>query len=57
VKPEHPPILYHRACLLTRGGRLDEARAELDRALELDPELRKWAVEDADLAPLELEAG
>jgi tetratricopeptide (TPR) repeat protein len=52
AKPEHPPLLYHRACLLTRGGRLDEARAELDRALELDPELRKWAVEDEDLAPL-----
>jgi tetratricopeptide (TPR) repeat protein len=51
-KPEHPPLLYHRACLLTRAGRLDEARTHLDRALELDPELRKWAVEDEDLAPL-----
>jgi tetratricopeptide (TPR) repeat protein len=51
-RPEHPPLLYHRACLLTRGGRLDEARAALDRALELDPELRKWAVEDEDLIPL-----
>jgi tetratricopeptide (TPR) repeat protein len=51
-KPEHPPLLYHRACLLTRAGRLDEARPTLERALELDPELRKWAVEDEDLAPL-----
>jgi tetratricopeptide (TPR) repeat protein len=55
-KPEHPPLLYHRACLLTRAGRLDEARTALDRALELDPELRKWAVEDDDLAPLELDS-
>jgi tetratricopeptide (TPR) repeat protein len=51
-KPEHPPLLYHRACLLTRAGRLDEARPALERALELDPELRKWADEDDDLAPL-----
>jgi tetratricopeptide (TPR) repeat protein len=51
-KPEHPALLYHRACLLTRGGRLDEARTALDRALELDPDLRTWAVEDEDLAPL-----
>jgi tetratricopeptide (TPR) repeat protein len=51
-KPEHPPLLYHRACLLTRAGRLDEARPALDRALELDSELRKWAVEDEDLKPL-----
>jgi tetratricopeptide (TPR) repeat protein len=51
-KPEHPPLLYHRACLRVRAGRLDEARADLDRALELDPELRRWAVEDEDLAAL-----
>ncbi len=51
-KPEHPPLLYHRACILTREGRLEEARPLLDRALELDPELQKWADEDEDLAPL-----
>jgi tetratricopeptide (TPR) repeat protein len=52
VRPEHPPLLYHRACVLSRAGRLDEARASLDRALELDPELQKWADEDEDLEPL-----
>ncbi len=51
-RPEHPPLLYHRACLLARGGRLDEARRALDRALELDPELRRRAEEDEDLASL-----
>ena len=51
-KPEHPPLLYHRACILTRAGRLDEARPALERALELDPELKKWADEDEDLAAL-----
>jgi tetratricopeptide (TPR) repeat protein len=50
--PEHPPLLYHRACINAKAGRLDEARAELERALELDPELQKWADEDEDLAPL-----
>jgi len=51
-KPEHPPLLYHRACILTRAGRLDEARPALERALELDPDLKKWADEDEDLAAL-----
>jgi tetratricopeptide (TPR) repeat protein len=52
ARPEHPPLLYHRACILSRAGRLDEARASLDRALELDPDLQKWADEDDDLEPL-----
>jgi len=51
-KPEHPPLLYHRACILTRAGRLDEARPALERALALDPDLKKWADEDEDLAAL-----
>lgn len=51
-KPDHPPLLYHRACILTRQGRLDEARGYLDRALAGDPELQRWADEDEDLAPL-----
>jgi tetratricopeptide (TPR) repeat protein len=52
AKPEHPPLLYHRACILSRAGRLEEARPLLDRALELDPELQRWADEDDDLKPL-----
>jgi tetratricopeptide (TPR) repeat protein len=51
-KPDHPPLLYHRACILSRSGRVDEARGFLDRALEGDPELKRWADEDEDLAPL-----
>jgi tetratricopeptide (TPR) repeat protein len=50
--PDHPALHYHRACLLARSGRVDEARTELDRALELDPELQRWADEDEDLAAL-----
>jgi tetratricopeptide (TPR) repeat protein len=51
-RPEHPALYYHRACINARAGRLDEARQALDRALELDPELKQWADEDDDLAAL-----
>ena len=51
-KPDHPALFYHRACLNAKAGRREEARAELDRALELDPTLRKWADDDEDLAQL-----
>jgi mannose-6-phosphate isomerase-like protein (cupin superfamily) len=51
-RPDHPPLNYHLACILSRAGRLDEARERLDRALELDPALREWAEKDEDLAPL-----
>jgi tetratricopeptide (TPR) repeat protein len=52
AKPDYPPLLYHRACILAREGRLDEARGYLDRALELDPALESYASKDEDLAPL-----
>ena len=51
-RPDHPALHYHLACIETRAGRLEHARRELDRALELDPKLREWAAEDEDLAPL-----
>jgi tetratricopeptide (TPR) repeat protein len=51
-KPDHPALHFHLACIYTRVGRLDEAGAALDRALELDPKLQKWADEDEDLEPL-----
>jgi len=51
-RPEHPPLLYHRACLLARDGRLDEARRALERALELNPALRERAAQDEDLLAL-----
>jgi len=51
-KPDHPPLHYHLACINARAGRLDEARRQLDRALELDPELQSYADEDEDLKAL-----
>ena len=50
--PDSAPLNYHLACIESRVGCLDEARRHLDRAVELDPALRKWADEDEDLAPL-----
>jgi tetratricopeptide (TPR) repeat protein len=55
-RPDHPALHYHLACINARAGRLDEARRQLDRALELEPELRKWADEDEDLAVIRGEA-
>jgi tetratricopeptide (TPR) repeat protein len=52
ARPDHPPLLYHRACILAREGRIEEARGYLDRALELDPALGKYAAEDEDLVAL-----
>jgi tetratricopeptide (TPR) repeat protein len=51
-QPDHPALHYHLACIESRAGHADEARRHLDRALELDPGLRKWADEDEDLIPL-----
>ena len=50
--PDHAGLYVHLACILCRAGRLDEARVALDRGLELDPDLKQWADEDEDLAPL-----
>lgn len=51
-RPDHPALHYHRACMLTRLGRLDEARSHLDRAIEIDPFFAEHAKTDEDLAPL-----
>jgi tetratricopeptide (TPR) repeat protein len=50
--PDHPALHFHLACICTRTGRLDEARVELARAIELDPKFQQWADEDEDLEPL-----
>ena len=51
AKPDHAPLLYHRACINAKAGRLDEARVELDRArLELDPAQKRWPTRIEDLA-------
>jgi quercetin dioxygenase-like cupin family protein len=51
-RPDHPALHYHRACMLARAGRLDEARTHLDRSVELDARFAEYAKDDEDLAPL-----
>jgi tetratricopeptide (TPR) repeat protein len=51
-KPDHAGLYFHLACIYCRAGRLEEAGVALDRALELDPKLQKWADEDEDLEAL-----
>ena len=46
---ERGPLYYHLACLEARAGELDDARAHLARALELDPKLNEIAEKDDDL--------
>jgi hypothetical protein len=49
---ESGPGLYHVARFEQRAGRGEDAVAHLRRALELDPNLRQYAEQDTDLAPL-----
>jgi hypothetical protein len=46
---ERGPLYYHLACLEAKAGRLDDARAHLTRAIELDPRLEELAASDDDL--------
>jgi len=46
---EHPALLYHLACMEAKLGERDEARAHLERAVELDPSWGERAQRDEDL--------
>jgi len=46
---EHPVLLYHLACMETKLGERDAARAHLERAVELRSDLRERAQSDEDL--------
>ena len=50
--PESAGVHYELACLEVSEGRLEAARAALDKALELEPSYADAAREDTDLAPL-----
>jgi tetratricopeptide (TPR) repeat protein len=50
--PDNPNVLYNLACCEALGGRVDEARAHIARAMELDPRTSDWAARDADLDPI-----
>ena len=49
---ESGPGLYHLARFEAKAGRRNEAAEHIDRALELQPDLRQYAEENGDLASL-----
>ncbi len=49
---DRPIADYNFACFYARNGRADEALPLLQEALRARPELRTFAVEDADFAPI-----
>jgi mannose-6-phosphate isomerase-like protein (cupin superfamily) len=49
---EEASLLYNLACLEATNGHVEDARAHLDRALELRPDLREAAEKDPDLEAL-----
>jgi tetratricopeptide repeat protein len=52
--PDNAPLQYQLGCYAARAGRLEDARAHIERAFELSPKAREWVVGDADLAALDL---
>src|SRR4051794_28001740 len=52
--PDNAPLQYQLGCYAARAGRLQDARAHIERAFELNPKAREWAVGDADLAALDI---
>lgn len=49
---ESPEGLYHLARFEARAGRVEDAKAHIERSLALKPEYREHAEKDDDLAPL-----
>jgi hypothetical protein len=54
ARPDHPALHYHRACMLVRLGRLEEAQVHLDRAIEIDDFFAEHARTDEDVAALRI---
>lgn len=53
ARPGDASLLYNLACFEAHLGRLDDATAHLEEALEADPvRVREWAQGDDDLDPL-----
>ena len=50
--PDHMGVVYSTACWEALDGRPDDAWATLQRAIEMDPRAREWALGDEDLASI-----
>lgn len=49
---EQGHLYYHLACIEARAGRIDDARAHLDRAIDLRPEIAERVATDPDLSAI-----
>ena len=54
--PDSPGVLYNAACFEALLGEHDAALEDLARAVELDDDFRKYAVEDEDFASIREDA-
>jgi tetratricopeptide (TPR) repeat protein len=52
IHPEVAMIAFNLACYASVTGRMEEAKARLRPAVELDRNVRRLAVDDDDLRPL-----
>jgi quercetin dioxygenase-like cupin family protein len=47
-QPDHPALLYNLACMEALAGKPEEALADLQRAVSLEPKWAEYAAKDAD---------
>jgi Flp pilus assembly protein TadD len=52
IHPKVAMIAFNLACYASVTGRMEEAKEQLPRAIDLDKDMRKLAIEDEDLKPL-----
>ena len=52
LHPESAVIAFNLACYASVAGHMEEAKASLQHAINLDKEIRRLALDDEDLRPL-----
>ena len=52
IHPKVAMIAFNLACYASVAGRMEEAKERLRRAIDLDKDVRKLAIDDEDLKPL-----
>jgi Flp pilus assembly protein TadD len=52
LHPKSAPIAFNLACYASVVGNMEEAKARLQHAIDLDNDIRRLALDDEDLRPL-----
>ena len=52
IHPKVAMIAFNLACYASVTGRMEEAKERLRHAIDLDKDIRRLALDDADLKPL-----